>query len=158
MKIQFKWQKPVDLTHNRIILQVDYSKIKPVAGVYYFARTFGGKGLPFYIGQSTNLNERLKSHLRTVRIADILRGMPVAGAPAIDRGPRSFHFAYLTAVSNNQTGLALKIVEKMMIEEAVRERIPLLNTQLTLRRTHEISFGRGRGGKECFEDDWEMEE
>ncbi|WP_146102006.1 hypothetical protein [Rhodopila globiformis] len=96
VNLHFEWQAPVTLAQNKkIVVKIDdLDNIEDVPGVYYFARNFGEKSEPFYIGQTLNLRSRVKSHLETRRIADILRGMTLPGAPTINNGGRSFHFAF----------------------------------------------------------------
>jgi hypothetical protein len=142
VKLHFEWQPPLTLTRNKklIVGDHDFDRIENVAGVYYFARSHGDKSQPFYVGQTLTLRSRLKSHLDTRRIADILRGMRVADAPAISNGGRSFHFAYFRPKKGQNTKKCLKIAEKFMIGEAIGLNIPLLNSNLTIIRTHSLTF------------------
>jgi len=130
------------LARNKQIIftEDDLDRIEEDPGVYYFARNFGDKSEPFYIGETTNLRTRLKNHLDTRRIADILRGMTVAGAPTISNGPRSFHYAYFNAKKGQNCKKSLQIAQKFMIGEAIAANIPLLNSKLTVIKTHSLTF------------------
>src|SRR5208282_619444 len=122
MKLQFDWQKPILLTKNKqlIVREDDFENIDNVPGVYYFARNFGANSAPFYIGETLTLRSRLTTHLRTVRIVDILRGMPVADAPTISNGPRSFHYAYLAGNPGKEGAKKrLSIAQRFMIRTAI---------------------------------------
>ena len=148
MKLHFEWQVPLSLTLNKKIVVTksspDLDRIKDIAGVYYFARNHGSKSEPFYIGESLNLRTRLKQHLETARIADILRGMSVTGAPDISGGTRSFHFAYFNPKPGQDTKKAIRIAQKFMIRETVASNLPLLNSKLTIIKTHSLAFdGKG---------------
>jgi hypothetical protein len=105
VNLLFEWQAPLLLAQNKkiIVTTSDLDQIDEVPGIYYFARSFGNKSEPFYIGETLTLRTRLKNHLDTRRIADILRGMKVAGAPAISNGPRLFHFAYFKGKKGQKT-------------------------------------------------------
>jgi len=143
VKLHFEWKAPVPLTLNKkiIVTDDDLERIDEVPGVYYFARSFGGKSKPFYIGETLTLRSRLKNHLGTAKIADILRSMNVPHAPEISNGPRSFHFAYLKANKNKEnTKKALQITQKFMIREAIALNLPLLNAKLTVIKTHSLIF------------------
>ena len=62
-------------------------------------------------------------------------------APQISNGPRSFHFAYLNASKNkSNTKKALQIAQKFMIREAIALNLPLLNSKLTVIKTHSLTF------------------
>ncbi len=143
MKLHFDWQAPLALAQNKklIVTDEDLERIDDVPGIYYFARRFGDKSEPFYIGETLTLRTRLKNHLDTRRIADILRGMKIADAPEISQGRRFFHFAYLNANKNKQnTKKALQIAQKFMIREAIALNLPLLNSKLTVIKTHSLTF------------------
>ena len=142
MKLHFEWQPPLMLTQYKklIIVNEDLDRIEDEAGVYYFARNFKDKSEPFYIGETLTLRSRLKLHLDTRRIADILRGMKVADAPAISNGPRSFHFAYFKSKKGQNAKKALQIAQKFMIREAIAMNLPLLNSKLTIIKTHSLTF------------------
>lgn len=142
MELRFDWQSPIKLTQNKKIIDKDeyINEIENKPGIYYFARDFGDKSEPFYIGETKNLRTRLKQHLETVRIADILRGMKVKDAPKISNGSRSFHFAYFKPKPGQNTEKSLKIAQRFMISEALASNLPLLNSQLTVIKTHKLIF------------------
>jgi len=152
MKLHFEWQAPLMLAKNKKIIVTDegLKKILDIPGVYFFARKFGATSQPFYIGETLNLRSRLKNHLSTVKIVDILRGMKVRDAPEISNGHRLFHFAYLDAKKNkSNTKKALRIAQKFMIREAIAANLPLLNSKLTVIKTHSLTFS-GKHGKSRF--------
>jgi hypothetical protein len=143
VKLHFDWQPPLILTrHKKLIVTAnDLKRIENVPGVYYFARSQGANSEPFYIGETLTLRTRLKQHLETAKIADILRGMNVAGAPAISNGPRSFHFAYFKPQKGPlKVKKALTVAQEFMIREAIAMNLPLLNVKLTIIKTHSLTF------------------
>jgi hypothetical protein len=154
VNLNFEWQSPLLLARNKrlVVKPDDLDKIENVPGIYYLARTFAGIVEPFYIGETLKLRSRLKAHLATTRIADILRGMKVADAPTISQGPRFFHFAYLDANKNKQnTKKALQIAQKFMIREAIASNFPLLNSKLVVIRTHSLTFSSNGASDTIFE-------
>ncbi len=153
MKLEFNWQTPLLLTQNKRIVLTDeeQEQIEDRPGVYFFARNFGKNSQPFYIGETLTLRKRLKNHLSTVRIADILRGMKVKDAPEISNGRRTFHFAYLVANKNKEnTKKALQIAQKFMIREAIALNLPLLNAKLTVIKTDSLTFAGGNESRGVF--------
>lgn len=89
MNITIDWQLPLQLTkHKKIILDPkdipEWVDASP--GVYMFTRKFGNTYVPFYIGESLSLQQRLKDHLKTVKIVDVLRSQ--SGDSEIKKGTR----------------------------------------------------------------------
>ena len=98
MEITIVWQKPIQLTkHKKIIVDEDDlpETLEARPGVYFFSRKYAKISVPFYIGESKNLRTRLRQHLGTTRIADVLRSLSVTDEK-IKKGVRYFHFGYLT--------------------------------------------------------------
>ena len=144
MNLQFEWQKPIVLYQNKkpVFTNDQIDEIKDIPGVYYFARMFGVRPTPFYIGESVNLRARLKSHLSTVKIVDVLRGTEApADAMVIRQGKRVFYYAYFMAKPNQKPKPSINLAQKFMIREAISQGIPLINLHLTTIKAHAISFG-----------------
>jgi hypothetical protein len=151
MKLDFDWQDPILLAKNRIIIvsDEDVRGIDNVPGIYFFARMYGRTATPFYIGETLTLRARLVTHLDTRRIADVLRGIPVPGAPSINQGRRMFYYAYFKAKRGQTAKRCISIAQRFMIQEAVSKGTPLINLQLTTIKAHTISFSgsaSNRGG------------
>jgi hypothetical protein len=142
MDLLFEWQEPILLAKRRKIVvdDSDIELVEPWPGVYFFARRFSSNFTPFYIGESINLRQRLKNHLATRRIADVLRGIEIPEAPVISQGARTFHYAYFIARRGHTAPRCLDIAQKFMIQEAVSKGVPLLNLQLMTIKAHRISF------------------
>ena len=138
-----------------VVTDDDLTSIKEVPGVYCFVRSFGTTTTqPFYIGETLNLRGRLRNHLASVKIADILRGRKVANAPEISQGPRFFHFAYLNGKRNKEnTKKALGIAQRFMISEAIALSLPLLNSKLTVIKTHTLTFSGDSAALSIFKQD-----
>jgi hypothetical protein len=154
MNIKILWQKPLLLAANKR-LQIDEYSIPEVvedrAAVYFFSRKFGSKFEPFYIGETTHLRGRLRSHLKDYRVRDVLRGSQDKGIDSevrkIAQGSKYFHFGYFTGKRGQDAKKCIEIVQAHMIELAIIEEIPLLNTQLTKIPTHLIEFAGARSGR-----------
>ena len=147
MQITIHWQMPVQLTLNKKII-VDENElpeeIEDYAGIYFFSRKFGETKLPFYIGETLTLRSRLKSHLSSKKIADVLRG--IYADRYIKNGTRYFHYGYLKGnTSKSLTKKRLSIVQRYLIRMAIENDIPILNSNLTKVKTHSVVFS---GGKE----------
>lgn len=142
MKITIDWQAPVQLTRNSVII-VDENRLPDDVharqGVYFLSRKHGTKYIPFYIGESSNLRSRLKGHLKSAQIYKVLVGK--AADTPIGTGARYFHFGYLKG--SFQDGNAQKrrrLVQHYMIRDAILQKHPLLNKQLTKITTHTVEF------------------
>ena len=114
-------------------------QIEDKSGVYFFSRKFGTSLLPFYIGETIKLKQRLKSHLGTKKVADVLRGIS-EGDVKIKQGERSFHYGYFRAKPGQPAKTCIRIVQRYLIREALASNIPLLNTNLTSFKVDKISF------------------
>jgi hypothetical protein len=147
MQITIRWQMPVQLTLNKKII-VDENElpdeIEDCAGIYLFSRKFGETKLPFYIGETLTLRSRLKTHLSSKKIADVLRG--ISSDKDIKNGTRYFHYGYLKGnASKPLTKKRLSIVQRYLIRVAIENDIPISNSNLTKVKTHTVVFS---GGKE----------
>jgi hypothetical protein len=154
MNLQFEWQKPIPLTHHTKIIDPNdnIDEIDDKAGIYYFARNHGSNSYPFYIGETLNLRSRLKQHLKTTKICDILRGLGVPGAPVISGGPRSFHYAYFRSKPGQKPKVCLRIAQRAMIREALANNIPIINSNLVIIKTHQIEFNGSQAYRGYFLD------
>jgi len=142
MNITIDWQLPIQLTrHKKIILDpkeiVDLIEARP--GVYFFSRKFGPHFVPFYIGETISIQHRLKSHLKSAQIADVLRG--ISGDKDIKKGTRHFHFGYLRGnFQKDGAKKRLEIVQRHIIRSAIENDTPILNSSLTKIKTHHLLF------------------
>jgi hypothetical protein len=142
MNITIDWQLPIQLTrHKKIILDprdiADLIEARP--GVYFFSRKFGSNFVPFYIGETLSIQHRLKSHLKSAQIADVLRG--ISGDKDIKMGTRHFHFGYLRGNFQKEGAKKrIEIVQRHIIKTALEWDFPILNSSLTKIRTHSLQF------------------
>lgn len=145
MNITIDWQLPLQLTkHKKMILDPkdipEWVDASP--GVYMFTRKFGNTYVPFYIGESLSLQQRLKDHLKTVKIVDVLRSQ--SGDSEIKKGTRHFNFGYLRGnFQKDGAKRRLDIVQRYLIQKAIELDLPILNSSLTKRPTHTLQFNGG---------------
>ena len=153
MKITIDWQTPIQLTQNQKLLFDENEipeEIKSSPAVYYFSRSHGDRLIPFYIGETLSVRARLKSHLQTVKIVDVLFGR--LGDHQIKNGRRFFHYGYLTGNPSRETAKKrLIIVQRLMIQIAVEGEIAMLNKSLTKIPTHNIVFAGSAVGRGEYE-------
>lgn len=151
MQITISWQPPILLArHKKIVYDEDIilERVEAKPGVYYFSRRHGDKYSPFYIGESINLQGRLKNHLNSADIRDILRGLDDV-IDEIAQGARYFQYGYLEGKSA-KAKQCLDIVQEYMITEALGKGVPLINKQLTKVPTHTLTFQGSKIGKGMF--------
>jgi hypothetical protein len=152
MQIEIVWQKPILLSKNRRIV-VDLNdlpdRVPRKAGAYFFSRKYGNSFQPLYVGETSNIRGRLKNHLKNADIRDILRGIPLPGVP-VKKGNKYFHFGFFRGKPGQVAERCLGLVQRYMIEQAIVQKSPLLNKQLTDIKTHTIVFSGPKRGRALF--------
>ena len=144
LKIIVHWQKPIQLTKNKKVI-VDPKELPEELtkrpGVYFFSREYGDVRIPFYIGETLSIRDRLKSHLASAKIADVLRGIDIPHAPQIKSGRRYFHYGYLNGNADRTlTKKRLHLTQLHLIRMAIEKNFPILNSNLTTIKTHRLEF------------------
>jgi hypothetical protein len=142
MNIEIDWQEPVQLTRHKRMLFNKHNipaSIEDRAGVYFFSRVHGKTIEPFYIGQSMTLRTRLKGHLGSAKITEVLR--EVEEVKTVRKGARWFSFGYLTpSKGRRDVDAVLDLVERYLIRHALSDGHTLINERGTKFKTHDISF------------------
>ena len=142
MNIEIEWQEPVQITHHKRMLFNKYSipvSIEDKAGVYFFSRVHGKTIEPFYIGQSNTIRTRLKGHLGSTKITEVLR--EVEEIKTVRKGTRYFSFGYLRpSKGRRDIDEVLALVERYLIRQALSKGFTLINDRGTKFKTHDISF------------------
>jgi hypothetical protein len=152
MNIEINWQEPVQLTRHKHMLFDKYNipaSIEDKAGVYFFSRVHGETVQPFYIGQSNTIRTRLKGHLGSTKITEVLR--EVEEVKTVRKGARWFNFGYLTpSKGRRDVDEVLALVERYLIRHALSKGLTLINDRGTKFRTHDISFAGSRYEQDVF--------
>lgn len=152
MRIQVEWHKPILLSKNSKIVvdrnDLPYS-IPRSPGVYFFSRRYGISFQPLYIGETTNIRNRLKTHLNNADIRDILRGIQIRGVP-VKQGKKYFHYGTLRGKNGKLLSRRMSLVQKYMIAKAIADKSPLINKQLTDIKTHSVIFSGPRRGRAIY--------
>ena len=151
MEIEIEWRTPVLIAqHRKIVFDEErgYDRFEDGAGVYFFSRKHSDSFKPFYIGRSSSIPKRLKQHMGTRKICDVLRGINDLNMPEIGHGARYFHAGYLRNKRGAQQDRCLQIVERFLIRYALEEKLPLVNQALTKMSSNILTFAgppRNRG-------------
>src|ERR671912_702871 len=100
-----------------------------------------------------DLRSRLKTHLKTVDIKDILRAMK---KPNIDvkNGKKFFHYGESVGKKGQQAKRCIDLIQRYMI--SVANTFPLLNVHLTVNKTHSVSFSGSKAGRSPFPDEFKV--
>lgn len=153
MKIRIEWATPILLSANKVI-RVDRNdlpdRIPDTPGIYFFSRRYGSSFQPLYIGETSNIRGRLKNHLNNADIRDILRGIPLPGVP-VKQGNKYFDYGVFRGKPGQVADKCLALVQKYLIEQAIAEKAPLINKQLTVIKTHEVEFVGPKRGRATFQ-------
>jgi hypothetical protein len=152
MNIRIDWQEPVQITHHKGMLFDKNNipaQIEDRAGVYFFSRVHGDTIEPFYIGQSSTIRTRLRGHLGSTKITDVLR--EVEYIKSVRKGKRYFSFGYLApGKGRRDVDTVLKLVERYLIRQALSHGYTLINDRGTKFKTHNILFAGSRHEQEVF--------
>jgi hypothetical protein len=142
VKIEIDWQEPIQVTRHKRMLFSKYdipASIEERPGVYFFSRVHGNKVEPFYIGQSITIRTRLKAHLGSAKITEVLR--EVEEIKTIRKGVRWFNFGYLMpGKGRRNVDEVLALAERYLIRQALAKGLTLINDRGTKFKTHDISF------------------
>jgi hypothetical protein len=152
MKIAIDWQEPEQITqHKRLLFDRNNipDSIEERPGVYFFSRVHGNTIDPFYIGRSNNIRARLRVHLGSAKIRDILR--EVEEMKTVKKGVRFFSFGYLTpSKGSRDLDKVLALAERYLIRKALADGYVLINDHGTKFKTHDISFTGSKYERDLF--------
>lgn len=135
MKIDLKWDKPIRLrdgsSDNQIYQCRGLERFSRKPGVYVFARRFGKNVAPLYIGQASNLRDRIeKQQFNNLRL--------MMGVKKAHSGRRILLVARLNLKRGQRMNRVLDIVESALIKHALAQGHDLLNQQGTKTSVHLI--------------------
>lgn len=127
MELSIKWLAPFQLSaknNDDLIYSIkNLARIPQTAGVYIFARVYGKNVEPAYIGQTLNLQERIRQHLTTnVKLMKKLQ-------KKVPNGARYVYVAQFVPKQGQQAETALRVLEKGLIRAALAEGFTLLALQ-----------------------------
>ncbi|MFB7788643.1 GIY-YIG nuclease family protein, partial [Streptomyces vinaceus] len=111
--------------------------VDDVPGVYVFARKYGHRITPLYIGKALNLRGRIKQQLNNLRLMRQIQDWEKNGARVLLLG-------YLKVHGSQDVGTALDVIERALIEHGLAEGHPLVNVQGTRTPFHTLSFTGNR--------------
>jgi hypothetical protein len=138
MELSIEWHRALPLVSGRkegLIYTADLEKLPRTAGVYIFARRWGKGFEALYIGQSTNLRGRTRSHLNNLRL---MRHLEEAKT-----GRRVIFVGEALTKPGQQMEKVLRLLERALIRHYLSEGHDLVNQQGVRIRRHEItSAGR----------------
>jgi hypothetical protein len=138
MEIEVAWRTPVRLAvapkesaQDFVVVDADEKRIPKAPGVYVFARAFGKKYEPIYIGQADNLRTRIGDHLKkNVALMKALR--------QAKNGPKVVLLGEIATKQGQQIQRVLDVVEPTLIADAVVAGYTLVNRQLTSAKFHTV--------------------
>ncbi|MHB1566319.1 MAG: GIY-YIG nuclease family protein [Acidiferrobacter sp.] len=137
MDVTVRWHKPIPLksTQGSYVYKGPNLKALEGSGIYVFARGFGKKVVPLYIGRTTSqsLKKRLDQHLDKASFVKSLAG-------ALSGGSLLYIFGTVVPKPGVKIEAALDIIEDTLIQEALAENKELFNQKGTKRAVHTISF------------------
>lgn len=143
LSIDAKWAKPLKLLdgskQQAIYRLADISKIPETPGAYVFARKHGVNWVPLYIGETENLRKRTEQNLNDVWL--------MKGIESSSSGRRLFLYCEVKTKKDQKLKKVLEVLQEALIEHAMSAGHQLLNTQLTKKKTHTITFKGNRASE-----------
>jgi hypothetical protein len=135
LRIEVSWSKPmevVDDSAGKLIYAVeDVEDVPDIAGVYVFARLFGSRVIPLYIGETGNIRTRLKQHLKNnVRLMKGIQGAP--------NGRLIFLFGEVRLRRGQNVKKVRSVLQRTIIERALSEGHELLNDKGAKTPVHSV--------------------
>jgi hypothetical protein len=115
----------------------DFEALPDEPGAYAFARIFGKKVVPLYVGEATSIRKRIRQHLeKNVRLVNGVKGS--------GNGKKVVMFCTIKTKSEARRKALLRVLQRGLIEHALSEGHKLLNVQLTKLSVHSIAFTGNR--------------
>lgn len=135
LHIEVHWSKPLEVVDDaagKLIYAVeDVEDVPDTAGVYVFARLFGSRAIPLYIGETGNIRTRLKQHLKNnVRLMKGIQGAP--------NGKRIFLFGEVRLKRGQNVKKVRSVLQRTIIERALSEGHELLNDKGAKTPVHSV--------------------
>ncbi len=136
MKLKLDWNKPVPLKGSSTgFYEIDLDSVPKEAGIYIFARRWGKSYEALYIGRSTNLRNRIKGHLNSLKLMQHLKEAKT--------GKRVLIYGVPVTKKGQQQDKVLASLEKAFIRHFLLEGHDIVNKQGVRIRFHEIeSIGK----------------
>lgn len=110
------WSKPVNLidgaAQNLTYFVEAIENIPESPGAYVFARVHGGRVVPLYIGETSNLYQRLCQHFKNnVKLMNSIKTAPT--------GKRVVIFCTIKTKSEKRRDSILAVLQKSLIEHTL---------------------------------------
>jgi hypothetical protein len=143
MNLDIKWLAPFFLSYGsdqfHIYKLEDDAWLPSKPGVYIFARQFGDKMIPIYVGKAKDLNKRIPQELNTVKLMKGIENAP--------HGDRVLIVGVLKLKPGQKPEKAIRIIESVLIEHSLAQGFDILNIKGAKTPAHSILFTGNRKGK-----------
>lgn len=139
MNIKIHWTTALTLRADPTLIYSPavLESVNDVPGVYVFARKYGRRVTPLYVGKALKLKGRIKQQLNNLRLMRQIQDWEKNGARVLLLG-------YLKVHGSQDVGTALEVIERALIEHGLAEGHPLVNIQGTRTPFHTLSFTGNR--------------
>jgi hypothetical protein len=144
VRLDIQWAKPIPLLdgdkQNLIYTADGLDDWWDTPGVYLFAKMYGDKVTPLYVGKATNIAKRARQHFKTS--TQLMNAIRKSG-----NGAKVFIPGEFTAKQGQDQAKSLDIVERGLINHLLAEGFELLNVQGTKTPSHHIDFSGYLGAR-----------
>lgn len=131
MKISATWHKPLTLISADDGYNLDLIQVPVEPAAYIFARRWGDKAIPLYIGKSNDLRGRVKAHLNSRKLMKALRP---------GRGERCLIWCTFHLRQKQTIKRVLDITERGLIQKSLADGHRLVNVKGVRTPTHAVLF------------------
>jgi len=145
MEFGINWGKPIILTDGTdqdliYVADDELNNWEGMPGVYIFARLYGDKVIPLYIGKTNNLGGRAWQHFK--HNTRLMMGIRNAA-----KGKRVFIPGAFMARPGQNTQRCIALVESALISHALDSGYKLLNVKNTKTQAHTVNFSGYLGAR-----------
>lgn len=145
MDVELSWLEPLPLVDGSDEYRVytlkneDADSLPDNPGIYIFAREYGAKIIPLYVGMAGNLAARISGQLNNVHL--------MKGIESAPQGMRLLIIGELRRKPGQKPAKCMRIAESALIEHSLAHGFDILNKQGKKRPTHNIYFTGNRRAK-----------
>lgn len=135
MIIEASWSDPIRLKKSQssgLFNQINLELLPAEPGVYVFARKYGKRLIPIYIGETLSIYHRIKTHMNSIALMTAIKNT--------SNGARVLIYCTVSTANRDKAKKHIKIIENALIIHAQSEGHELFNKMGMKRPTDSILF------------------
>ena len=135
MDINASWSEPIRLRKSKasgLFNQINLESLPAEPGVYVFARKYGNKLIPIYIGETLSIYHRIKTHMNSLALMTAIKDA--------SNGARILIYCTVDTNNRDKAKKYIKIIENALIIHSQSEGHELFNKMGMKRPTDSVHF------------------